>query len=339
MNELVSILIPAYNCQKFISQTISSALNQTYKKKEIIVVNDGSTDNTLEIIKSYESKYVKIVSQDNSGACGARNKALNYAQGNYIQWLDGDDLLHPEKVSMQLNRREEGGDSSSLLTCAWGKFFFRWQKTKFIADSLWQDLEPVEWMLRKFSDNVWMNPSVWLISRKLTDLAGPWDERLSFSGDDDGEYICRVVAACEKVKFVSEAKAFYRIGNPASLDAGMGKSHKKLEALLLSLELSINCLLRLEDSQRTRAACVKHLQTWFPLFYDNEYDFMLKIEKLAERLGGKMTPPIFSWKYRPIEKLFGRKSAVRTKTAWNNLKTKIYCKLDRYLSDAQKDKA
>ena len=82
MNPLVSIIIPAYNSEKWIKPTIISALNQTWENKEIIVVDDGSTDNTYAVAKQFESKILKVITQDNAGACVARNKALNIAQGD-----------------------------------------------------------------------------------------------------------------------------------------------------------------------------------------------------------------------------------------------------------------
>ena len=84
-----------------------------------------------------------------------------------------------EKISRQLSSGEVGRDSLTLLTGAWGRFFYRREKANFVEDSLWQDLDPIDWIATKFSDNVWMNPTVWLVSRRLTELAGPWDERLT----------------------------------------------------------------------------------------------------------------------------------------------------------------
>src|SRR2546426_3283066 len=124
MPHLVSILIPAYNAERWIADSIKSALSQTWVKKEIIVVDDGSSDNTLEIAKTFESKTVKVIAQRNMGACGARNRALTLAQGTYIQFLDADDLLAPDKISQQLKGRNNNSDARTLLTSAFGKFFF-----------------------------------------------------------------------------------------------------------------------------------------------------------------------------------------------------------------------
>ena len=108
MDELVSIIIPAYNAECWISNTILSALSQTWPKKEIIIVDDGSTDNTLTAARRFESEILKVVAQQNKGASAARNKGLRFAQGNYIQWLDADDILAPDKISHQLKRINRG---------------------------------------------------------------------------------------------------------------------------------------------------------------------------------------------------------------------------------------
>src|SRR5690242_2593971 len=102
MKPLVSILIPAYNAEPWIAGTIKSALDQTWSRKEVIVVDDGSRDRTLAVAKQFASKNVSIVTQQNQGASAARNKAFDLCQGDYIQWLDADDLLAPAKIAQQV---------------------------------------------------------------------------------------------------------------------------------------------------------------------------------------------------------------------------------------------
>jgi len=101
MQPLVSILIPAYNSEEWIGETIRSAVEQTWPRKEVIVVDDGSRDGTLAAAKVLASKEVTVVTQENQGVCAARNHALRLCQGDYIQWLDADDLLAPDKIERQ----------------------------------------------------------------------------------------------------------------------------------------------------------------------------------------------------------------------------------------------
>src|SRR5262249_6685849 len=102
MTPLVSILIPAYNAERWISDTIQSALDQTWKHKEIIIVDDGSQDNTLTIARRFASKDVLVTQQVNQGASAARNKTFSLCQGEFVQWLDADDLLSPDKIEKQV---------------------------------------------------------------------------------------------------------------------------------------------------------------------------------------------------------------------------------------------
>src|SRR4029077_10740399 len=123
MKPLVSILIPAYNAERWIGQTILSALAQTWPRKEIIVIDDGSRDQTLQVARQCASEDVFIVAQENQGAAAARNKALQLRQGEYIQWLDADDLLSPDKIAKQAAAARESADRRQLLSAAWGTLF------------------------------------------------------------------------------------------------------------------------------------------------------------------------------------------------------------------------
>ncbi|HEV2456004.1 MAG TPA: glycosyltransferase, partial [Verrucomicrobiae bacterium] len=215
MKPLVSILIPAYNAEKWIAETIASARAQTWPNKEIIVVDDGSTDQTVSVLGQFASKSIKVVSQPNRGAAAARNKAFSLCQGDYIQWLDADDLLSPDKIARQIEAIKLFPDKRTLISCGWGSFYCRPKKARFVRTGLWQDLTPVEWLLRKMIENIWMQPGTWLVSRELTEVAGPWDERLSL--DDDGEYFCRVLLESRNIKFIDGPTVFYRIAGPQSL--------------------------------------------------------------------------------------------------------------------------
>jgi glycosyltransferase involved in cell wall biosynthesis len=326
--DLVSILIPAYNAEAWIHQTIRSALDQTWSRKEIIVLDDGSHDRTPEIARSFASKSVKVITQENQGACAARNRLLREAQGQYLQWLDADDIIAPDKIALQLARAEPGCCSRILLTSAQGTFFFSSNRARFRPTALWRDLDSVDWITTKFNENVWLNPTSWLVSRRLSELAGPWDHRLSTSGDDDGEYICRVVAAGEGVRFVRDAKAYYRIGNLGSLN--WSRSDESLRALFPSLQLSIDHLLRLENSERTRSACRTLLQNWLSVFYPEREAIVTKVLELGRQLGGELTVPPLKIRYYPLEIVFGRMVAKKASILLPQAKLVVRKHWDRF---------
>lgn len=309
MDLLVSILIPAYNAEKWIKDTIESAINQSWLNKEIIIVNDGSKDSTLKIAQKYKSKFVKVINQTNRGGCVARNKALSYAQGDYIQWLDSDDLLAPDKIEKQLIHSEVDRNSDILLTSSGATFYKNYKKAKFAPNSLWQDLRPIDYFLYKFSEILWMNVETWLISRKLVDIAGPWNESLKI--DQDGEYICRVVAKSEFVKFIRDSKSFYRIGNVDS--TSMNKSYKASESYILAAKLSIKYLLELENSSKTKTASLKFLNNRMPLFLPDNINIIKEAMAIAADISGKLTLPSERTIYELIRTLFGGKVVQKVK--------------------------
>lgn len=285
MADLVSILIPCYNAEKWLKQTIESALAQTWQNIEIIIVDDGSTDNSLQILKTYESRKVKVVSQENKGGSAARNKALEYAQGSYIQWLDADDILDYDKIKCQMQMANHLQNKKIALSSAWAEFYFRHHKAKFIPSNLWRNLDPVEWLIIKFSENVYMTNHSWLISRELTELAGPWNERLAI--DQDGEYFSRVVANSEKIIFVPDARCYYRRCSPKSISGGFSDTSRESE--LLSRTLCIFHLRSIEDSERTKKASLQFLQGCLSVTQLKNPVLIQKANHLAYEMGGNLS--------------------------------------------------
>ncbi|SUC45396.1 Chondroitin polymerase [Providencia stuartii] len=101
---LVSVVIPCYNSENWIAKAIQSIDNQTFKNIEIIIVDDGSTDNSVNVIKNIKiSLPILIINQENSGPSLARNNGVKYAKGDYIAFLDADDEWHPDKIQTQLD--------------------------------------------------------------------------------------------------------------------------------------------------------------------------------------------------------------------------------------------
>src|SRR5437764_12152398 len=149
MQPLVSILVPAYNSQEWLADTLRSAIAQTWPRKEIIVVDDGSKDQTTEVARRFASKEVAVVTTENQGAAAARNKALSLSQGDYIQWLDADDLLAPDKVEKQVEALAHCQSKRTLFSSAWAPFAFRPYKARFTPTPLWQNLSAVEWKIRQ----------------------------------------------------------------------------------------------------------------------------------------------------------------------------------------------
>jgi glycosyltransferase involved in cell wall biosynthesis len=305
---LVSILIPAYNAEKWIADALRSAIAQTWAPKEIIVVDDGSTDRTLAVARQFESEQVRVVAHEHQGAAATRNAALSLSQGEYIQYLDADDLMAPDKIARQLEALGQSPNKRVLLSGSWGEFVYRYHRSEFVPSALWCDLRPVDWLVRKMKLGVFMQTATWLVSRELAEAAGPWDTRLL--GDDDGEYFCRVLLASEGVRFIPESKVYYRKSGVSCLSY-IGLSDSKMEAQMCSMRLHIGYLRSLENSPRVREACVTYLQNWLPFFHPIRPDLVKQAEVLAASLGGKLYPPQLSWKAAAFSALFGRRQMKR----------------------------
>ena len=118
---LVSVCIPSYNSEKYIGKTISCLLNQTYVNLEIIVADDGSTDRTDTILKSVADKRFKYIIQSNRGASATRNAALKLSTGEFIKFMDADDLINSECIEKQLLKIIDKPDC--IASAKWGRFY------------------------------------------------------------------------------------------------------------------------------------------------------------------------------------------------------------------------
>jgi len=298
----VSILIPAYNAANWIEEAIRSARSQTWQRKEIIVVDDGSSDTTLAIARKCESEMVRVVAQEHKGAAATRNHALQISRGDYIQWLDADDLLAPDKIERQLAALRPTDGKRILLSSPWASFYHRTHRSHLALTALCHDLSPVDWLLRKMGGNLYMQTATWLTSRELAEAAGPWDTRLI--SDDDGEYFARVLLASTGTRFVPDALVFYRVTSPSRL-SHIGVSEKKKEALLVSMKLHIKYLKSLEESERVRDACLAYLRNWYPVFYPERPDLIAELQAIAAEFHGRLEEPRLRWKYAWIKPMFG----------------------------------
>jgi len=326
MKPLVSIIIPAFNMEHWIGETLRSAVSQTWPRKEIIIVDDGSTDRTAEVARQFASKEVKVISTENRGLSAAVNHALRMCQGDYIQELDSDDLLAADKIERQLTALRDTDSRRTLLSSPWAPFYYRTRCACLVPNSLWHDLSPVEWLLRKMNENLHMQNATWLVSRELAEAAGPWDEDLQY--DQDGEYFARVLLASEGTRFVPEGRVFYRVTG-ANRVSYIGNSNKKKNSLFQSMKLHILYLRSLEESDRVRKACLTYLQNWYGAFYPERPDIVAEMHRLATELLGCLEEPRLQSKYAWMKSIFGWKVAKFTQRALPHWKSVVSRAWDR----------
>lgn len=252
---LVSVIIPLYNAERYIAETIENVLSQTYQNIEIVVIDDGSRDNSLSIAKKFESNKVKVFTQVNKGASAARNHGLSKAKGVYIQFLDADDLLSPTKIEAQINVLDGGETKVALCTTA---HFFDGEDniTKSIVENTWYNNSfenPVDFLLKLYGGDIhdagMIQPNAWLVPKKLILKAGHWNEELSL--DDDGEFFCRVLLSSNGITFAKDSINYYRkFRNSTNLSAQM--NFKSINSALESLKLKENHLANFKEDIRYR---------------------------------------------------------------------------------------
>ena len=211
---LVSIIIPTYNRAHLIGETLDSILAQTYANWECIVVDDGSTDKTSELMAAYCKKDMRFQYHHRpkdrpKGANACRNYGFELSKGEYIQYLDSDDLISLNKIEEQvisiINEKR-----NSVATCKWGGF------RNNISDLVIKNNEPYYFsyhtgldLLNEMGKNGGYFPShVYLVKREIIKTTGGWDELLEIN--QDGEYFCRVLLNCDKIIFVKNAIVYYR---------------------------------------------------------------------------------------------------------------------------------
>lgn len=327
MKPLVSILIPAYNAEQWIGTALQSAVQQTWPRKEIIVVDDGSRDATVATARHFASPEIQVVTVKNGGAAAARNHAYQLSQGDYIQWLDADDILATDKIEKQLAALREGDSKRTLLSSSWAPFYYRTRNARFIQTALCHDLTPVEWLIRKMGSNLHMQTATWLTSRELAEATGPWNTRLL--SDDDGEYFSRMLLQSDGIRFVPGTGVYYRITATGRL-SDVADDRKK-DALLPSLKLHVQYLQSLEDSERVRQACLTYLQNWYLNFYPERTDLIAALQQMAEQLHGHLEAPRLRWKYAWMKPLFGWKAAKRAQALLPQMKSRVLRHCDRAL--------
>jgi glycosyltransferase involved in cell wall biosynthesis len=313
----VSIIIPAYNSGAWIAHTLETVRAQTHLDLDVLVIDDGSTDGTADIVESINDPRIRLIRQSNSGACVARNRGLDEATGQFIQFLDADDLLSANKIERQLQRlaKEPKG---TLATCSWARFRNEDVSTAhFFVEHDWKDYkDPLDWLIDCGIGRGTMPIHSWLIPREVAQEAGPWNERLRIN--QDGEYNARLVLAAGKIAFVQEAKAYYRSGLEGSISRG--DSREALESLMDATDLISACMLERRDDARVREAAAglyRHVSMRaFPRFRD----ISERAEVQVANHGGSRRLPGGGRVFRVIRDIIGWKPAMRFQSLYRALR-------------------
>ena len=238
-----SIVVPAYNVEKYITECLLSIINQSYHNLEIIVVNDGSTDNTYSIIKDFQKRDSRIilVNQINLGLSNARNNGASVAKGEWLYFVDSDDFLHPQTFEI-INNLLASNDSFDIISFDYYKFYenhFSFEKAKtkenkkYIDNNTIKPYNPVEYICSQGLYKVY----VWRTIIKK----GFWDQ-LSFGfianyHYEDSEFMHKIILLCKNIGHIDQIFYYYR-QRKSSFTYTKMNTHKLESAFIIIKTLS-----------------------------------------------------------------------------------------------------
>lgn len=198
---LISVIMPCFNAERHLQQSINSVFNQTYPNLELIVINDGSADSSLQILKSFSDARLTVFDQPNLGVCKTRNRGILAAKGSLIAFLDADDTWHPECLS-KLYQALADDNSAALAYCGWQNVGLPGgQGQPFVPPNY----ESMDKLAALFQNCIW--PIHACLSRKQVIIeAGLFDESLLTSEDF---LLWLKIGSKYKLTMVPEVLAFY----------------------------------------------------------------------------------------------------------------------------------
>jgi glycosyltransferase involved in cell wall biosynthesis len=210
LNKLVSIIIPLYNAENYLNETLYSVLSQTYSKWECIIIDDGSTDSSKAIVNKYckRDKRFKYYYQENAGASSARNRGVDISTGEYIQYLDADDVMLPDKLRLMV-KKSEILNENEILYCNMllGKHDDIHERIPLrFALNLGHDVTFNE-TYRKFALDFGIIPTCLLFPRK-TILNAKWNTELG--PGEDWDYYLQILNRNYVFRFFPEVLVLYR---------------------------------------------------------------------------------------------------------------------------------
>lgn len=233
--ELCSIIIPAYNRASILPDTLLSTLYQSYRPLEVIVVDNGSTDNTSSVVREFQERCaaksieMHYLYQEQKGASSARNLGLKKAKGSFIQFLDSDDIIAPSKISNQIEALKKIERKNTVAFGDFRRFVDLGEQWKMFG---WSKLPKEDSLIEDWLSGLFVACHSILWTRECIDLCGIWDEDLSIN--DDGEYLIRFLCRGGQMKYVENSFSFYRLHQQPRLSSMNSK--KSIRAAFYALE-------------------------------------------------------------------------------------------------------
>jgi len=208
-------------------------------------------DSTVNTARSFERFGIAVVKQRNAGAGAARNRGLHISKGEYIQFLDADDLLHPAKIEVQMEHLLRASSDEVAFASFW-EFTDSVDHARRRELPLYHLSDPLDFLICSWNRGGFIQTAGWLIPRELIAKAGEWSER-PVNPNDDGEFFTRVILAASRLHFCQDSIFYYR--KPRHDSLASCRSRAALESLWWTLRSNVERLLQRENSPRAVEAC------------------------------------------------------------------------------------
>lgn len=288
MKPEVSVIIPAYNSEKYLAETIRSVLDQTYGDYEAIVVDDGSSDGTLEVARSFEPR-VKALTKSNGGPASARNLAIRNSVGAYIAFLDSDDLWTPDKLERQVSLLEKNPAVGLTYSEAW--MFTEDNGEREAGDRIGFTLNP---SFRSLLFGDYIPNSTVMIRRACVDKVGLLNESRELIGVEDYEYWMRVGRHFTMVG-IPRPLAYYRIreGNLMGDGSDINKGLNLSIAAIHEIERLYPKLWQEYQVDREMLLAKLHVRAGFA--WKRKGDWRRCAVKFGQALSHSSKPRVFRW--------------------------------------------
>lgn len=308
---LVSICIPAYNAEKYIEDTITSLLNQTYKNIEIIIVDDSSSDSTFIKCSKFINNGIKVYNNEKKGAASARNVAFKNSLGDFIVFFDADDIVESDFIQTQYSIIEN--DLDCCVVSAWGRFEGRIENFKEDIFCIKRDMSFEEWVI-----GYWTNcrhttpPGRIMASRMLINKTDLWDESLSLN--DDFQFYSRLFYESKLIKYNPKSFFKYRtgVGGLSTKKNDYNYQFSNFKSLMSGISLAVS----ISNDPKVKIACANMLQNFIYECYPDYIELVEKAENKIKEFGGSSFPITVRKPLNLIVKIIGWKN-------WYNIKYKF----------------
>jgi glycosyltransferase involved in cell wall biosynthesis len=309
--DLVSVIIPAYNAEEYILQCVNSVIEQTYFNLEIIIVNDGSTDKTLQLIQTLDDKRIVLINQENRGSSSARNSGIVRAAGEYFQFLDADDVLSPNKIESQLRKMHASQKTIAVCKTLYFNDDIRRPLGEIDTELIQKEGSGLKFLLRLLGSegkSGMVQPNAYLIPASIVNIIGEWNVDITPTPDDDGEYFTRALLAAEHIVFTGGINYYRKVPNQKSLSHV--RSYQLARNLLKTVEMKFDHIFKIERSQLTERLFQLNISQ---VAYQCGCDYPEIVKESREILRGnsfsslKVCKP---WKFKIISFLIGFENAI-----------------------------